>query len=91
MNFQRDALTVNAVFRSRIILVEAEPFMRCGFSSKFYVQYADSFLILPKRQCRGSGRYLTGSDFLKRSDPTTDVNKFSAKFLLEIFLRKYAL
>jgi hypothetical protein len=42
------------------------------------------------RQCCGSGRFLTGSDFRKRSDPDPDPdpNKFSANFFLTFFLMK---
>jgi hypothetical protein len=35
--------------------------------------------------------YFSGSDFLTRLDPDPHLNKGSAKFLLLIFLRKYAL
>jgi hypothetical protein len=46
-------------------------------------------------QCCGSGRFLTGSgdDFSKHlvPDPDPDLNKFSATFLLEIFVWEYAL
>jgi hypothetical protein len=39
-------------------------------------------------QCCGSVRFLTrsGHDFRKSPDPDSDLNKFSAKFLLEICL-----
>jgi hypothetical protein len=67
-----------------IILVEPEPY--CDAAS------APNLMLNIRKQCCGSGRFLTGSgsDFRKRPDPVPDPdpNKFLANFFLKFFLMK---
>jgi hypothetical protein len=58
------------------------------------ISYSNVPALYVVSQCCGSGWFLTGSgsNFWKLADPDPDpgLNKLSAKFLMEIFWRKYA-